>query len=268
MYTPAHPGAAPGDARQRVVHSEVAGRRNPPATRGAADAAAPPVVVRRTGSALGEGVLAAVKLIVGLGNPGARFAHTRHNVGFDVVDLLASRDGWAWQPHRGKSLVASGSLRFQVAAPPASAAAPPAPPMPLWREEKLLLAKPQTFMNDSGVAVAELVRFYKLDLRDLLVVCDDLDLPLARVRMRLRGAAGGQHGLESTIRLLGTNDFARLKIGIGRPAHGRAENVDFLLSPPRGDERAQLDEAIASAADAAIMWATVGAEAAMNRYNA
>jgi len=211
---------------------------------------------------------AAVKLIVGLGNPGARFARTRHNVGFDVVDLLASRNGWAWQPHRGKSLVASGALRFQVAPPAIPADEAESPASPIWREEKLLLAKPQTFMNESGMAVAELVRFYKLDLRDLLIVCDDLDLPLARVRMRSRGAAGGQHGLESTIRLLGTNDFARLKIGIGRPTHGRAENVDFLLSAPRGDERAQLDEAIASAADAALMWVTLGAEAAMNRYNA
>ncbi|HEY7849747.1 MAG TPA: aminoacyl-tRNA hydrolase [Ktedonobacterales bacterium] len=216
-----------------------------------------------------------MKLIVGLGNPGARFARTRHNVGFDVVDLLASRNGWSWEPHRGKSLVASGWLRFQVAAPAAPAAgsaeevsAVATPAAPAWREEKLLLARPQTFMNESGVAVGELVRFYKLDLRDLLSVCDDLDLPLARVRMRARGAAGGQHGLESTIRLLGTNDFARLKLGIGRPAHGRAENVDFLLSAPRGDERAQLDDAIASAADAALVWATEGVEAAMNRYNA
>jgi PTH1 family peptidyl-tRNA hydrolase len=226
-------------------------------------------------------MLAGVKLIVGLGNPGARFARTRHNVGFDVVDLLASRNGWSWEPHRGKSLVANGWLRFQVATPAAPAAgsagsagsaeevsAVAAPAAPAWREEKLLLAKPQTFMNESGAAVGELVRFYKLDLRDLLIVCDDLDLPLARVRMRARGAAGGQHGLESTIRLLGTNDFARLKLGIGRPAHGRAENVDFLLSAPRGDERAQLDDAIALAADAALVWATEGAEAAMNRYNA
>jgi PTH1 family peptidyl-tRNA hydrolase len=138
---------------------------------------------------------------------------------------------------------------------------------PVWREEKLLLAKPQTYMNESGAAVSELVRFYKLDLRDLLIVCDDLDLPLARVRLRSRGAAGGQHGLESTIRLLGTNAFARLKIGIGRPTHGRDENVDFLLSAPRGDERVELDTAIASAADAALTWATNGAEVAMNRFN-
>jgi PTH1 family peptidyl-tRNA hydrolase len=188
-----------------------------------------------------------VKLIVGLGNPGARFAHTRHNVGFDVVDLLASRNGWSWESHRSKSLVAGGSLRVPVAAPAASTeategAAVAAAVAPAWREEKLLLARPQTFMNESGVSVSELVRFYKLALRDMLIVCDDLDLPLARVRLRARGAAGGQHGLESTIRLLGTNDFARLKIGIGRPAHGRAENVDFLLSAPRGDERAGLGD--------------------------
>lgn len=214
-----------------------------------------------------------MKLIVGLGNPGARYARTRHNVGFDVVDLIASREGWAWQPQRGKTHVASGLLRYQAAAlaPAAPDAAPDAAPAasapPIWREEKLLLAKPQTYMNESGAAVSELVRFYKLDLRDLLIVCDDLDLPLARVRLRSRGAAGGQHGLESTIRLLGTNAFARLKIGIGRPAHGRDENVDFLLSQPRGDERVELDTAIAIAADAALTWATDGAEVAMNRFN-
>lgn len=216
-----------------------------------------------------------MKLIVGLGNPGARYARTRHNVGFDVVDLIASREGWLWQPQRGKTHVASGLLRYQVAtpdpAPVASDAAPDAAPAasapPIWREEKLLLAKPQTYMNESGAAVSELVRFYKLDLRDLLIVCDDLDLPLARVRLRSRGAAGGQHGLESTIRLLGTNAFARLKIGIGRPTHGRDENVDFLLSAPRGDERVELDTAIALAADAALTWATDGAEVAMNRFN-
>ena len=217
-----------------------------------------------------------VKLIVGLGNPGARYARTRHNVGFDVVDLIASRQGWSWQSQRGRTQVASGALRYQVAAPAPDAApdaapdtAPDATPAapPIWREEKLLLAKPQTYMNESGMAVSELVRFYKLNLRDLLVVCDDLDLPLARLRLRTRGAAGGQHGLESTIRLLGTNAFARLKIGIGRPTHGRDENVDFLLSAPRAEERVELDTTIAIAADAALAWVTDGAEAAMNRFN-
>jgi PTH1 family peptidyl-tRNA hydrolase len=124
-------------------------------------------------------------------------------------------------------------------------------------------------MNDSGVAVGDLVRFYKLDpAMDLLVICDDLDLPLAKMRLRGRGAAGGQHGLESIIRHLSTNTFARLKIGIGRPPNGRWENVDFLLSQPRSDERIALDTVIERAADATLCWLTEGIELAMNRFNA
>ncbi|HEU0028435.1 MAG TPA: aminoacyl-tRNA hydrolase [Ktedonobacterales bacterium] len=226
-----------------------------------------------------------MKLIVGLGNPGARYARTRHNVGFDVADELARRLRWSWEVGRGKAMVASGHYRAAITPPrparPAGNAegAPDArseldsrpeldtPPEPVIREEKLLLAKPQMYMNLSGVSVSELMRFYKLDRGDLLIVCDDLDLPLGRVRLRARGAAGGQHGLESTIKLLGTSDFARLKIGIGRPAHGRDENVDFLLSPPRGDERIALDDAIQRAADASLVWALEGPEVAMNRFN-
>jgi PTH1 family peptidyl-tRNA hydrolase len=113
------------------------------------------------------------------------------------------------------------------------------------------------------------VRFYKLEpATDLLVICDDLDLPLARVRIRGRGAAGGQHGLESTIKRIGTTNFARIKIGIGRPAQGRDANVDFLLSKPTGDERVALDAATERAAEAALCWAREGVEVAMNRYNA
>ena len=217
-----------------------------------------------------------MKLIVGLGNPGARYAHTRHNVGFDVADELARRLRWSWEVGRGKAMIASGLYRATITPPRPAPRRPAEASMtrrraaasePVIREEKLLLAKPQTYMNESGVSVSELMRFYKLDRRDLLVVCDDLDLPLGRTRMRARGAAGGQHGLESTIKLLGTNDFARLKIGVGRPAHGRDANVDFLLSPPRGDERIALDAAIERAADAALAWALEGAETAMNRFN-
>ncbi len=186
-----------------------------------------------------------MKLIVGLGNPGLRYAHTRHNAGFDTVDLIAAAHGWHWDGHRGKSLLASGMLGA----------------------EKVLVAQPQTYMNDSGAAVADLVRFYKLDLADLLVICDDLDLPRGRVRLRPGGSAGGQHGLESTIQRLGRNDFARIKIGIGRPEHGRDENVDFLLSAPRGDERTELDAAYQRAAEAAICWVTEGIETAMNKFN-
>lgn len=225
-----------------------------------------------------------MRLIVGLGNPGARYARTRHNVGFDVVEEIARRQGWSWEAGRGRAMIASGLYRAAITPPrprpPAAPvalggataevappAAPPPPPEPVVREEKVLLARPQTFMNESGVTVAELMRFYKLDRADLLVVCDDLDLPLGKGRMRGRGAAGGQHGLESTIKLLGTSDFARLKIGIGRPAHGRDENVDFLLSQPRGDERIDLDAAILRGADASLAWALEGVEAAQNRFN-
>jgi PTH1 family peptidyl-tRNA hydrolase len=187
-----------------------------------------------------------VKLIVGLGNPGVRYARTRHNVGFDTVDVLAARQGWRFDARRSRAVLASGTLG----------------------DEKILLAKPQTYMNDSGVAVGDLVRFYKLEpASDLLVICDDLDLPLARIRLRTRGAAGGQHGLESIIHHLATNTFARIKIGIGRPLHGRGENIDFLLSVPRGDERISLDAAIEQAADAALSWLTEGAHVAMNAYN-
>ena len=187
-----------------------------------------------------------VKLIVGLGNPGLRYARTRHNAGFDTVDIIAARQGWAWSAQRGRTQVAGGAIG----------------------DEKIVLAKPQTYMNDSGVAVAELVRFYKLQPQDLLVICDDLDLPLAKVRVRPSGSAGGQHGMESIIRHLGSNAFARIRIGIGRPEHGRDENVDFLLSVPKGDERIALDDAIQRAADAALCWLTEGVEPAMNRYNA
>jgi PTH1 family peptidyl-tRNA hydrolase len=187
-----------------------------------------------------------VKLIVGLGNPGLRYARTRHNAGFDTVDVIATREGWRWDARKARSILASG----------------------LVGDEKVILAKPQTYMNDSGIAVAELVRFFKVEPADLLVICDDLDLPQARVRLRPNGSAGGQHGLESTIRYLGNTQFARIKIGVGRPASGRDENVGFLLSAPRGEEREALDAAIERAADAALCWVTHGAQDAMNRYNA
>ena len=241
-----------------------------------------------------------VKLIVGLGNPGGRYARTRHNVGFDTVELLAERLGAAWDTRRSQSLIATATVmrvitppkpkvekpRTVAGLPSAAAIVPgatdatpqpaaaivapvaPAPPAePITQPEKVLLVKPQTFMNDSGVAVSDLMRFYKVSLRDLLLICDDLDSPLGRVRLRERGAAGGQHGLESTIRMLASSDFPRLKIGVGRPTRGRDANVDFLLSAPRGDDRIALDTAIARAADAAFIWATQGAQAAMNQFN-
>jgi PTH1 family peptidyl-tRNA hydrolase len=187
-----------------------------------------------------------VKIVVGLGNPGARYAHTRHNVGFDTLDLLAEQQGWPWSGRRHHAVLAEGALGG----------------------DKVLLAKPQTYMNDSGLAVGDIVRFYKLDLSDLLVVCDDLDLPLGKIRVRARGASGGQHGLESIIQHLGgKSDFPRVRIGIGRPRNGRSENVDFLLSRAGGDERIELASACERAAEAVRAYLVDGIDVAMNRFN-
>lgn len=192
-----------------------------------------------------KGVARHVKLIVGLGNPGKEYEKTRHNVGFHVVDLVAEAEGWTWSGKQGKTLLADG----------------------LVNGEKVLLAKPQTFMNLSGPAVAELVRWYKLDLADLLVVCDDLDLPFARMRLRLRGSSGGHHGLESVIQALGTREFPRLKLGIGRPAVNPMQTAGYVLNLPRGKEKEQLEEAERLAAEAVRCFLREGAQVAMNRFN-
>ena len=153
-----------------------------------------------------------MKLIVGLGNPGRQYERTRHNLGFMVADLLASR--WSI------SLAIKGSGAFgrgSIAGQPAG------------------LLKPMTYMNRSGQAVLEVVQFYKLPLSDLLVISDDLDLPVGRVRMRAKGSAGGHKGLGDIIQRLGSDEFARIRIGIGRPDRGDA--VDYVLSPFRPDEQ-------------------------------
>jgi PTH1 family peptidyl-tRNA hydrolase len=186
-----------------------------------------------------------MKLIAGLGNPGDRYAPTRHNVGFRVVDDLAERFGWHWEPRRERALIAQGTTGG----------------------EKLLLIKPQTFMNDSGLAVGALLRFYKAPLTDLLVVCDDLDLPTGRVRLRERGSSGGQRGVESIITHVGTMGFARLRVGIGRPPNQHFSVVDYVLGIPPADERTLLREGEERAAEAALVWALEGPQAVMNRFN-
>lgn len=195
--------------------------------------------------AKGKQVAKHVKLIVGLGNPGKEYEKTRHNVGFHVVDLVAEAEGWTWSGKLGKTPLADG----------------------LVDGEKVILAKPQTFMNLSGPAVAELVRWYKLDLADLMVVCDDLDLPFAKMRMRLRGSSGGHHGLESVIQALGTREFPRLKLGIGRPAVNPMQTAGYVLHLPRGKEKEQLEEAERLAAEAVRCFFREGVSAAMNKFN-
>jgi PTH1 family peptidyl-tRNA hydrolase len=187
---------------------------------------------------------------VGLGNPGAKYHGTRHNVGFAVVDEVADRAG----------------IRFVAA--PANAL------VTRWRSPDgatTLLAKPLTFMNESGQAVGELLRYYKIECVDLLVVVDEAQLPLGRLRARARGSAGGHNGLKSLIAHLG-QDFSRLRIGIGRgpsDQEGRAHRdlADHVLSRFDPDEEAEASRMIARAADAAETFIASGIEAVMNGYN-
>ena len=136
-----------------------------------------------------------MKLVVGLGNPGQQYEHTRHNVGFRVVDRLATKWGWKWSERRGKAIMASGVVGI----------------------EKVVLVKPLTFMNLSGEAVGDLAHWYKVSPEDILVVYDELDLPTGKVRVRAKGSAAGHNGMRDIIAKLHTSDFPRLRIGIGHP---------------------------------------------------
>src|SRR5262245_33840213 len=171
-----------------------------------------------------------MKVIVGLGNPGSRYDGTRHNVGYAVVDLLAK------SPHAGRS-----QIRFQAQ-------------VTEWHDgtHKLLLLKPETFMNLSGRAVRQVLDFYQLPVEDLLVVCDDMNLPLGKLRARPRGTHGGHNGLRDIQNHLGTTEYARLRIGVDAP--GQADAVDHVLGRFRPAERAVIEDAIRLAAQAVVVW--------------
>jgi PTH1 family peptidyl-tRNA hydrolase len=189
-----------------------------------------------------------MKVICGLGNPGERYRLTRHNVGFRVVDLLADRWGLT-----GQGKVREGAARLEADLPD-----------PIGR---VLLVKPMRYMNLSGGGLKAALRQTDVDpATDLLVIADDVDLPLGRVRLRREGSAGGHNGLRDIILALGTNEFSRLRVGIGRPGSARA-TVDHVLATFSPKERELADEAIATAADAAERWLRDGIEAAMNEYN-
>lgn len=182
-------------------------------------------------------------LIVGLGNPGPDYANTRHNVGFRCLDELARRHGLTWERPRLQAVQARGTIAGH----------------------DVVLAKPQTYMNASGVAVVQLVKWYKTPLTDLLIVSDDLDLPFAQLRLRAEGSAGGQKGLASVLQHLRTNTVPRLRIGIGRPQWGEAKG--YVLTRFTKEQAAALPGIIGRAADAAELWLAEGILAAMNEYN-
>ena len=187
-----------------------------------------------------------MKLIVGLGNPNREYRDTRHNVGFMVIDEIARR-------HQ----LTLGMAPSQV---------PDAFVAKKYGTDPLLVAKPLTFMNRSGDAVAALVHYYDIPVGDLLVVVDEVALPFGRLRARPRGSAGGHNGLKSLIERLGTSEFARLRLGVGR-GDPRRDLADHVLAKFEPEERPVLDEFITRAADAAEMFAAEGIEKVMNAYN-
>jgi len=185
-----------------------------------------------------------VRIVVGLGNPGRRYQGTRHNIGFAVADEVARRGQAVFESGRGETLTA------RIGRGPAA----------------LLVVKPLTMMNLSGEAVAAVAGFYKVDPSAMLVAADDVNLPLGRLRLRAGGTAGGHNGLKSIIGCLGTEEFPRLRVGVGR-GDPRRDLADHVLAVFDGDERDEVDRAIARAADAVETFLAEGIEAAMNRYN-
>jgi PTH1 family peptidyl-tRNA hydrolase len=185
-----------------------------------------------------------MKVVVGLGNPGRQYEQTRHNIGFMVLDYLASA------PH-----VSGWRSRFQGLVTETSEASQP-----------VLLVKPETFMNLSGRCVRQVVDFYKLAPSDVLIICDDIALPLGKLRVKASGSSGGQNGLKSIEQSLGTQNFARLRVGVGQPSEYQ-DAADYVLSRFKPGELATVEDAIARSAQAVMLWVREGIEACMNKTN-
>jgi PTH1 family peptidyl-tRNA hydrolase len=186
-----------------------------------------------------------MKLIVGLGNPGRKYDGTRHNVGYEVTAQLARRFGG----DRPKGQFQGETVEVKIDG------------------ERVLLLCPHTYMNQSGNSVLPARDFYKLENHELLIVCDDFNLPLGQLRFRAKGSAGGQKGLASIVARLGTEEIPRLRIGIGQPFENW-DSADFVLSRFSAEERAEIQPALIRAADGAADWARQGLQYCMNHYNA
>jgi PTH1 family peptidyl-tRNA hydrolase len=199
----------------------------------------------QAGSGVASGLPGGTSLVVGLGNPGTEYAGNRHNIGFQVVDALARAHGLAFSRHKSaRARVAEGQIG----------------------DHRVLLAKPQTFMNLSGKAVGRLHRLYEIPPERILVVYDDLDLPLGRLRMRPEGGSGGHKGMRSIIDALGTQAFPRLRVGIDRPL-GHTDPAEYVLQSFDEDQRPLAAEAIANASAAVECWLAEGIVAAMDHFN-
>jgi PTH1 family peptidyl-tRNA hydrolase len=184
-----------------------------------------------------------VKIIVGLGNPGISYEWSRHNIGFLVVNRLAEIHHILVGTRRFKSLIGKGSIDSQ----------------------SVILAKPMTYMNRSGEAVAKIVSFFQGGTKDLIVIHDDLDLPFGKLRIKQRGGDGGHQGIRSVIEAIGGNSFLRLKIGIGRPL-GEMDPAEYVLTRFSAREKSSLDEALTRSAECLAVILREGIETAMNRY--
>jgi peptidyl-tRNA hydrolase, PTH1 family len=188
--------------------------------------------------------MAEIFLIVGLGNPGREYRETRHNIGFLLMDRLAVNLNTRFTRLQSKALVASTT----------------------YQERKIILAKPQTFMNLSGQSVQGLIHFYKLPLTNILIAHDDLDLPPGTIRIRPDGGSAGQKGMSSILERLGTDEFPRLRLGVGRPP-GQMQAPDYVLQDFSNGERTLISETLNRAMEAVLTFVTEGLNATMNKYN-
>ena len=187
-----------------------------------------------------------MKVIAGLGNPGAEYVNTPHSIGFEVVDAVARGIGASWK--------GSSSFKGELATG-------------LLGGVKVLLVKPQTYMNLSGECVSPVLKYHNATIEDLLVVSDDIDLPVGRLRIRKGGSAGGHNGLKSVIERTGSQDFARLRIGVGRDPQSRSNVIGHVLGKFSPEDRQAMDEVVATAAEAVGAIENENLETAMNRYN-
>lgn len=183
-------------------------------------------------------------LIAGLGNPGDKYENTRHNVGFHVIDVLADRMRTTVAEKKHFALTGRGVIGA----------------------ERVILAKPQTYMNNSGQSLRAIADFYKIPPEDIIVISDDIDLEEGQLRIRLKGSAGGHNGLKSIIAHLGSQDFPRIRVGVGGKPEGW-DLADYVLGSLKGNDGKRMEEAFRTAADAAELLVTEGGPAAMNRYN-